>query len=369
MMARGGLQARLVCEGSSKPVGPLAWQCDGARVQIANLPPFDAAAIDDQEWSLWRYAAMLPVQRRVSLGEGLTPLVQAEGFSVEFFAKLEYLNPTGSFKDRGTSVLVNHLLAHDVREVVEDSSGNAGASLAAYAGGTGIKVRIFAPASAPPGKKALIRSFGAELVEVDGPRAAATEACLDAAHTMTYASHAWSPFFLAGQMTCAWEIWEQLGRRAPDVIVCPVGHGGMFLGLARGFRALRAAGLIEHLPRMIAVQAAACNPVVQAWEHDMDNVEPVAQEPSVADGIAVTQPVHGREILAVIRETGGSAVQVDDMAIEAAHQAMGRRGFIIEPTSAVPVAALRALHLQNSIDDKATVIIPFTGNGLKALRA
>lgn len=259
------MQAQLVCEGSGKPVGPLEWQCDGERVQIANLPPFSPVAIEDREWSLWRYAAMLPVERRISLGEGLTPLVQTEFNGVVFHAKLEYLNPTGSFKDRGTSILVNHLLAHDVRAVVEDSSGNAGASLAAYTGATGIHARIFAPASAPSGKKALIRSLGAELVEVNGSRAATTEACLEAAYTTTYASHAWSPFFLAGQMTCAWEIWEQLGRRTPDVVVCSVGHGGMFLGLARGFRALLKAGLVERLPRMIAVQAAGCNPVVQAW--------------------------------------------------------------------------------------------------------
>jgi threonine synthase len=168
-------------------------------------------------------------------------------------------------------------------------------------------------------------------------------------------------------MTCAWEIWEQLGRHAPDVVVCPVGHGGLFLGLARGFRALLTAGVIGRMPRMIAVQAAGCNPVVQAWERGLDVPEPVPQSPSVADGIGVTRPVHGAEILAVIHETGGTAVQINDMMIKVTHQALGKQGFIVEPTSAVPVAALRLL--RDILDDKETIIIPFTGNGLKTLRS
>lgn len=360
------IEPQLICEDSGLPVGPVDWQCDGGRVAIANLPPFDAAAIDHGEWSLWRYAAMLPAEPRVSLGEGMTPLVQTAIDGLRVRLKLEYLNPTGSFKDRGTSVLVNHLLAHNVREIVEDSSGNAGASLAAYAGAGGLRARIFAPASAPAGKKGLIAAFGAELVEVPGPRSATTEACLEAASTSVYASHAWSPFFVAGQMTCAWEIWEQLGGRAPGVIVCCVGQGGLFLGLARGFRALYKAGLIENVPRMVAVQSAACAPVIHAWERGLDSPEPVEQKPGVADGIAVAQPVRGSEILRTIRETGGTALHVDDEAIVEAQAKLHRLGFMVEPTSAVPVAALPAV--QSWLADDAEIVIPLTGSGLKILR-
>lgn len=360
------MQAQLICEANGQAAGSLDWQCDGQRIQIANLPPFDAAAIAADDWSLWRYAAMLPVERRFSLGEGLTPLVATEYDGLPFEAKLEYLNPTGSFKDRGTSVLVNHLLAQGVEAVVEESSGNAGASLAAYATAAGIKARIFAPANAPVGKKRLIASFGADLVEVPGPRAATTEACLQAARSTVFASHAWSPFFVAGQLTCAWEIWEQRGRRAPDAMVCTVGHGSLFLGLARGFRSLLDAGLIERMPRLFAVQSAACDPLVQAWERGLAVPESVTQKPGVADGIAVTQPVHGAEILAVLRETDGAALRVDDDAILRAQVALGRRGFIIEPTSAVPVAALKAARA--AVGDKASISIPLTGNGLKVLR-
>ncbi|HLV37754.1 MAG TPA: threonine synthase [Spirillospora sp.] len=359
-------QPELICETTGQPVGPLDWQCDGARIRIANQPPFDAAAIRQDDWSLWRYAAMLPVEQRFSLGEGCTPLVRAEVDGIRFRAKLEYLNPTGSYKDRGTSVLVNQLLGQGVREVVEDSSGNAGASLAAYASATGLHARIFAPASAPEGKKKLIASFGAELVEVPGPRAATTEACLKAAETSVYATHAWSPFFLAGQMTCAWEIWEQMGRRVPDAVICPVGHGGLFTGLARGFEALRAANLVERLPRLYAVQSAACDPVVQAWERGLDVPERVTPQPGVADGISIMLPVHGAEILAAVRATGGAALRIDDAAILEAQRALGRRGFIVEPTSAITLAALKLIHA--NLPAGSEIVLALTGSGLKTLR-
>lgn len=356
-------QPQLISERTGEPAGPLDWQSEGGRITIANVPPFDADAIVAHDWSLWRYGAMLPAEKRFSLGEGGTPLTRTEINGLPVYAKLEYLNPTGSFKDRGTAVIVNHLLAHGVTDVVEDSSGNAGASLAAYTSATGIHARIFAPASAPQGKKKLIAAFGAELVEIPGPRINTTEACLKAAETTVYATHAWSPFFLAGQMTCAWEIWEQLGRRAPDAIVCTVGHGGLFIGLARGFRALLDAGLIERMPRLFAVQSAACDPVVQAWERGLDVPEAVVQQPGVADGIAVTLPVHGAEILAVVRSTGGAALRVDDAAILTAQQLLHKRGLMVEPTSAVPAAAL----LLTKLTPDATIVMPLTGNGLKTL--
>ncbi len=360
------MKPELVGVTSGQSAGPLDWQLNSEKLAIANLPAFDEQAIIENEWSLWRYAAMLPVERRVSLGAGLTPLIPTEFDGIRFQAKLEYLNPTGSFKDRGTTVLVNHLLTHNVTEVIEDSSGNAGASLAAYTGAAGIKARIFVPAGAPVGKKNLIAAFGAEIVAVPGSRVAATAACLEAAQTTVYASHAWSPFFVAGQMTCAWEIWEQLGRRVPDAIITCVGHGGLFLGLDRGFQALLDAGLIKTLPRLYAAQSASCDPIVRAWEQDLETVEPVEQQPSVADGIAVTTPVHGAEILSTLRATNGAALRVTDDAILTAQQQLWQRGLMIEPTSAVPVAALKQIMAEIGTD--ATVIVPLTGSGLKNLK-
>jgi threonine synthase len=353
-------EARLVSTVSGKTAGPLDWQLAGQALEIANLPPFDAALIDMSEWSLWRYGAMLPVKRHFSLGEGMTPLVVTEIDGIRFHAKLEYLNPTGSFKDRGMAVLVNHLLGHAVSEVIEDSSGNAGAALAAYCAAAGIQARIFVPANAPEGKKRLIAAFGAEIVEIPGPRAATTEACRQAAQQSVYASHAWSPFFVAGQMSCAWEIWEQMGL--PEAVLCPVGQGGLLLGIARGFRALHAAGLIDRLPRLYAVQAAGCDPIVQAWERDLSEPVSLTPQPSVADGIAVTAAVRGREVLAVLRETGGGALRVDDEAVLKAQRQLHQHGLLAEATSAVPVAALAQLH-----DQFERIVLPLTGNSLKSL--
>ncbi len=349
--------------------GSLDWRCNicAAPIQITNLPHFRADAVRQEDWSLWRYAPMLPAAPILTLGEGLTPLVPVKLADGTILAKLEYLNPTGSYKDRGTAVLVNHLLAQRVGDVVEDSSGNAGASLAMYAGAGGIRARVFVPKDAPPNKKRLI-ALNAQLVEVDGSRSAPTEACHAAARTAVYASHAWSPFFIAGQMTCAWEIWEQMGHAAPDAIICPVGHGGLFLGLARGFKALLDAGLIAALPRLYAVQAAASDPVVRAWESGAEFITPGDEKPTAADGIVVREPVHGREILRALRETGGMAIRVDETAIFAARDTLLKRGHLVEPTSAVPLAALPTVrdHLGNRGGER--IVIPLTGTGLKTLK-
>ena len=355
------MRPELVCETCGASCGPLDWHCDGGRLRIRNLPAYGHTLRDTGTWGLWRYAAMLPAQRHMTLGAGGTPLVPVQLAGHSFLAKLEYCNPTGSFKDRGTELMVNHFLAQGVDAVVEDSSGNAGASLAAYAAAAGIHARIFAPADAPAAKLAHIRAYGADLVTVPGPRQAAADACLAAAQSTVYASHAWSPFFLAGQMTCAWEIYEQCG--APDAVLCCVGHGGLFIGLARGFQALLDAGLLARLPRMIVVQAAACDPLVRAWERGLDEPEPLTPRAGVADGISVAQPVHGAEILRVLRASGGCALRVSDEEILAARNQLWQRGLLVEPTSAVPVAALLAGRAHVS----GRVVIPLTGSGLKTL--
>ncbi|MFO7320630.1 MAG: threonine synthase [Chloroflexota bacterium] len=359
----------LICTECHAAAAPLDWRCAvcGGPLDFAELPSFDPGSINADDFSLWRYAAMLPVERRFSLGEGLTPLVQTEDEGLPFHAKLEYLNPTGSYKDRGTVTLINHLLAHGVREVVEDSSGNAGASVAAYCTASDIHARIFVPASGTPAKKALIARFGGELVEIAGPQHAKTLACMEAAKTTTYASHAWSPYFVLGQMTVAWEVWEQMGHRAPDAVALPVGHGGLLLGFARGFHSLHQAGLIDRLPRLFAVQAESCDPIVRAWESGADIPSEVTPEPTVADGIIVEVPVRGKEVLAAIRRSNGGALRVSDEAILAAQQRLARRGLIVEPTSAAPVAALA--RLREILGNDASIVIPLTGNGLKMLTA
>jgi len=355
---------RSLCSECGERAGPLDWRCGacGGSLDLVNLPAFDPSTIDSGDFSLWRYRAMLPVERRFSLGEGMTPLVPAELDGIHFYAKLEYLNPTGSFKDRGTSTVLNHLAAHGAREVIDNSSGNAGASLAAFAGIAGMSATVFVPAAtAVESKKQLIRSFGGAIIESHNYLADVYAA----AEETTYASHAWSPYFILGQQTAAWETWEQLGRRAPDAIATPVGHGGLFLGFYRGFKALYDAGLIERIPRMIAVQSAGVDPIVRGWE-TQSRVPPAIQPgPSVADGILVDTPVRGVQILRALYDTEGFALRVDNHAIEAAQQGMQAQGFMIEATSAVTAAALA--RIRERIGDEAELVIAFTGSGLKSI--
>jgi threonine synthase len=184
----------------------------------------------------------------VSLGEPATPLVAVTLDGLTVTAKLEGALPTGSFKDRGSRVVASALREYGVQGVVIDSSGNAGASLAAYCARAGIVCEVYAPASASATKLAQIRAYGARVVPIDGSRQDVTAAAVSAA----YASHAWTPWFLHGTTTFADEIYRQLAR-APDAIVLPVGAGTLLLGIARGFAALARRGAVEAVPRIYAI--------------------------------------------------------------------------------------------------------------------
>ena len=356
--------ATIQCNDCGKRAAPLDWRCSycGGSLDLVDLPRFDPARINTGDFSLWRYGAMLPVSRRFSLGEGMTPLASLNIDGGQVFAKLDYLNPTGSYKDRGATTMLNYFAGLGVKDVIDNSSGNAGASIAAYASLAGMKAKIYVPAaSAVESKKKLIRGFGGTVVESDDHTAAAYAE----AERTTYASHAWSPYFVLGQMTAAWETWEQLGRRAPDAVATPVGHGGLFLGFYRGFKALLDAGLISHLPRMIAVQSSGVDPIARAWESGSSAPARIAPSHSIADGILVDNPVRGRQILAALYETGGYALRVENEAIALAQRRMARMGLIIETTSAVAAAALP--QIRNRLDRASSLIIALTGNGLKNL--
>jgi len=276
--------------------------------------------------------------------------------------------PTGSFKDRGAAVLVSFLKHLGVEEVVEDSSGNAAASLAAYCAYAGIKARIFVPAYASPAKLQQIQTYGAELVPVPGSRADAAHAAEEAAKAGSYyASHYWNPVVLEGLKTLAYELAEQRGWRAPENLVFPSGQGTFLLGAYRGFRELLEAKVIDRMPRLFAVQAEACAPLAVAFQEGLEEPAEVELGETVAEGVRIARPVHGREVLAAIRETGGAALTVAEKEIVQARQELAHRGLFIEPTSAVAVAGLKHLHEQGLISPNELTIVPLTGSGLKAL--
>ena len=359
---------KFVCAScqSIYPASARLWRCPqcGGPFELAERRPFRADAIAPHDHTLWRYRAMLPLsegESAVTMGEGMTPLASAvyAGRPVKF--KLEYLSPTGSFKDRGTTVLVSKLRAWGVERAADDSSGNAGASFAAYCARAGIAAEIFTPAYASPAKLAQIEIFGARLNKIEGAREKATEAVEAAtAAGLVYGSHAWSPFTLEGTKTVAYEIWEQLGARVPDVFVSPIGQGSLFLGAYRGFKDLLAAGVISKLPRLIGVQSLACAPIVEALRQGLAHAAPIVKQASVAEGISLAHPVRDAEILRAIRETGGGAIAVSDEDTLAARLELARLGLYVEPTSGVVGAALKRLSLDG------VVVAVLTGNGLKS---
>ncbi len=260
--------------------------------------------------------------------------------------------------------MINVLRELGVKRVVEDSSGNAGASLAAYAARAGIEAEVYVPAYTSPNKLAQIAVYGARLVKVEGPRERAAQAAQKAAaQGAYYASHYYNPFTLEGLKTIAYEIWEQLDWRAPDNLVLPVGQGTLLLGAHHGFKHLLAADLIEKPPRLFAVQAEPCAPLYEAYQRGLDDAFPVEKNETVAGGISIAQPVRGRQILAAVRQTGGAVLAVDDEETLRSRDELARRGLYVEPTSAVAIAAL--LRLRGLIGPEETTVVPLTGSGLK----
>jgi threonine synthase len=312
-----------------------------------------------------RYSESFPLppnSKLYSLGEGNTPLVAEEMDKGRVYLKCEHLNPTGSFKDRGTAVLISALKAVGVEEAVEDSSGNAGASFAAYAARAGIRARVFVPDYASGPKRAQIEAYGAEMVPIVGPRSAATEAVLSAAAGgSVYASHAHLPHIAAGMATIAFELVEALGR-APGAMVLPVGQGTLLLGAYFGFKALIEAGVIESMPKFIGVQAQACAPLWAVYEGGSARLDWVQERETLAEGIRILQPLRGDAVLRAIDETEGAMVAVEEAEIEHGVAELARRGFLVEPTSAVVWPALE--NLLPELPEPVVAVL--TGSGFKS---
>ena len=324
---------------------------------------FDPESLDNNSGSgIWRYKSVIPVKKEniISYSEEKTPLTSYSSESGELLIKLDYLFPSGSYKDRGAAVMVSKVKELNVDYVVEDSSGNAGASVAAYCAKGGINCSIYVPASNSEAKLSQIKSYGAELVAVEGTRAETSLKVLEAAEKYYYASHIWNPWFYHGTKTFAYEVCEQLGWEAPDTVVLPAGHGTLFLGSYIGFSELHDAGVISSIPRFIAVQAENCSPVYAKWK-GTGNKE--ASE-TLAEGIAITDPVRIDDILTVIEKTSGEVVTVTEMEIREELLKLISRGFYTEPTSAA-VAAGAEKYLSAGRASGRTVTV-LTGSGLKA---
>jgi threonine synthase len=361
------MPAALVCSTCREiaPPDTLRWRCPCGGTYDLRVPAgFPRDAVQGRPQTLWRYREALPIPPAcdvVTLGEPVTPLLPWPALPGSRL-KLESVLPTGSFKDRGACVMLTHMKALGVGEAVEDSSGNAAAAVAAYAARAGIACRIFVPASASTGKLAQIATYGAHLVPISGTREDVAAAARRAAEHTYYASHVFNPYFFHGTKTFAFEVWEQLGFRAPDRVILPVGHGTLYLGAYLGFRDLLEAGEIPRLPRLIGVQAEACAPLAAAWL-GQPRRDPGA---TIAEGIRIAAPDRAGAILQACRESLGDLLTVSEAEIVSALFHLGRAGLYVEPTAAVAPAGALKLAAAGRLPAEGVTVIPLTGSGLKA---
>ncbi|UFQ17823.1 MULTISPECIES: pyridoxal-phosphate dependent enzyme [Streptomyces] len=356
-------------DGTRVPATSREWACPLCRGPLDldfSPTPAPLTSLTGRVHSLWRYAECLPLPApAISLGEGRTPLVELTG---TVRAKLDFLMPTLSFKDRGAVVLAA-LAGHlGPDRVIADSSGNAGTAVAAYCARAGLPCTVYVPAGTSPKKLEQIGAHGARLEVVAGGResaARAARAAADAPGTF-YASHVHNPYFLQGTKTYVHEVWEDLGGRLPDALVVPVGNGTLLLGAALAVRELHAAGLIAKAPALYAVQAAAVAPLAAAWRAGADDLlgETTEAAPQAAvtsaEGIAIPRPPRARQILSAVREFGGGFLTVTDEQIAAAQLDLAARGLYVESTGVACWAAVR----DGALDGR-TAVVPLCGAGAK----
>lgn len=340
---------------------------DGSPLSLSPLLGLTPDQVDTTERSLWRYQGVIPVdpRYRLSLGEGFTPMpaLDWKGHRVHF--KLEWFNPTASFKDRGVSVMISHLLSQGATEVLEDSSGNGGSSVAAFAAAAGIKAKILVPQATSTAKILQVKAFGAEIELIGGTRDEVADAAIRQSEIIPYASHAWHPFFIQGVKTMGYEMWETLGWRAPDNVVLVAGGGSNILGCDLAFGELLDAGSISRRPRLFVGQPEHWATIADTF-NGTDPESRGERKPTIAEGASIARPVRLAETVDAIRRSGGGAVAVSEAQIERGVRELAARGLYAEPTSAVAAAALDHFIATGDIAAEQTTVVVLTGTGLKS---
>ncbi len=354
--------------GRGYPLSDRRWRGDdGGPLALSPLPGLTPEQIVQSERSLWRYQAGLPVDpaHRVSLGEGLTPMIPLAWGEHRVHFKLEWFNPTSSFKDRGVAVMVSHLRSQGADRVLEDSSGNGGAAVAAYAAAAGIRAKIIVPAATSAPKILQARAFRAEIELVVGTRDEVGAEAVPQSEHIPYASHNWHPMFVQGTKTIAYEIWESLGFTAPDNVVLVAGAGSQVLGCDIAFSELLAAGQIDRLPRLLVGQPEHWATIADTF-NGVDRAGRGERVATVAEGASIATPVRLPEAVEALKRCHGAAVAVPEEQIHGAVRALAARGLYAEPTSAVAAAALDHFISNGSITTDQTTVVVLTGSGLKS---
>ena len=331
--------------------------------------------------SLWRYAEVLPVRdpaRRLSLGEGFTPLIDAprlaDALGVErVWIKDEGQNPTASFKARGLALAVARAWELGVTEVAIPTAGNAGSATAAYAAAAGLVAHVVAPADTPRPILEEIEALGAHLELVDGLITDAARRVAEGAR-----DHGWfdlstlrEPYRVEGKKTMGYELFEQLGGRLPDVIIYPTGGGTGLVGMWKAFDEMERLGWIgSERPRMISVQAAGCAPIVRAWDAGREAAEPWENAHTYASGLRVPRAIGDFLILRAVRQSGGAAVAVPDEAMREAVRLVGKTtGIFAAPEGGATAAAVPLLLERGLLRRDEEIVLFNTGSGLKYIRS
>ena len=354
--------------GHIYPISEPIWRgSNGELLDIEFEATFPIDDIAKRPTTLWRYREAIPIENDesiVSFGEGFTAMIPLNIGGKEILVKQDHLFPTGSYKDRGATVMISKTKELGINYVVEDSSGNAGSAIAAYSAQANISCEIYVPAYTSKGKLVQMAMYGADLKLVEGNRDATSQAVMSAAESAYYVSHGWNPFFFHGTKTFAFEICEQLGWEAPDSVVLPAGNGTLLIGAYIGFRELQKAGIIEHIPKIIGIQPEHCSALVKAYQTGLTTAAEIDASPTIAEGIAISKPVRGHEILDYVRTSGGMLLSVSEEEIKKALLDMTSAGHFIEPTSAATIAGI-SKYLPHSTPGEKIVSV-FTGHGLKA---
>ncbi len=357
--------------GKKHAITPFIWKCTCG--SLLNLEK-DTPTINVESWnrypnSLWRYLETMPFQKdsntwkSITMGEGQTPLIVLDSLEPNTYVKVDYMMPTLSFKDRGAAVLMTKAKELGVKKVIADSSGNAGTAIAAYAARCNIACDIYLRDETSPKKIAQVKSHGATIKQIQGTRediaAAAQQAVKE--EKVFYASHVYNPFFYEGTKTYAYEIYEELNG-APDTLIIPVGNGTLLLGAYYGFKELFSNGLISRIPKIIAIQAANCSPLIEAFNNGNLKAHPVTNKGTMAEGIAIAAPARSSQILEAVRKTDGDFITVEEDEILSAREKLSDKGFYVEVTSAVNYAG----YLKYKKDPKEKIIVPLCGAGIKS---
>ncbi|MEM3730253.1 MAG: pyridoxal-phosphate dependent enzyme [Candidatus Bathyarchaeia archaeon] len=355
-------------ECSEKSPSLLAFKCPscGQPLETRLYEDFKPEKIRKKDRSVWRYLRFFPYIKKndiVTLGEGWTPLTK---FSNNVYFKLEGLNPTGSFKDRGSTVLISaiqKLVKKAGGHISEDSSGNAGASIAAYAARAGLKAKIYVPEKVSGPKFNQIKFYGAEVVKVSGDRSKVAEEAQKAEEGKFYVGHILHPIFRDGIRSLAYEIAEQLGWSAPQRVYLPVSAGTLLLGVIEGFQHMAKSDVIGDVPKIVACQTRQVSPLYHLLKGL--KYEPPQKINSIADALVSVNPPLLNLTAKSMWEAEGEAVIVEENEIYNAFAELAGKGFLVEPSSAVAYAAYKK-QLENgeiSKTDEAAIIL--TGTGLK----